>query len=100
MGKDQGTSVAALVRRDQITYAGYLVCSFVSEAAIPAFLAEFLEEVGVAEHEQDGCGHSDQERRQKTEVDRLNYVVELIVSFGQERGRLFGSLWVGDIRRS
>ena len=50
------------MRRDQITYAGYLVCSFVREAAIPVFLAEFLEEVSVAEHEQNDCGHSDQER--------------------------------------
>ena len=62
MGKDQGSRVAALVRRDQITYAGYLVCSFVRDVAIPLFLAEFLKEVGVAENEQNDCGHSDQER--------------------------------------
>jgi hypothetical protein len=88
------------VRRDQITYAGYLVCSFVCEAAIPVFLAEFLEEVGVAEHEQDHCGHPDQQRRQKTEIDPRDYVFGPIAFVGEERGCLFGSLRVGDIRRS
>jgi hypothetical protein len=88
------------VRRDQITYAGYLVCSFVREAAILVLLAESLEEVGVDDREHDDCGHSDQERRQKTEVDRLDHFVEPIASVGKEEGCLFGSLWVRDIRRS
>jgi hypothetical protein len=65
---------------------------FFCEAAIPVFLAESLEEVGVDDREHDDCGHSDQERRQKAEIDRLGYAVELIASVGEEMRGLFGSL--------
>jgi hypothetical protein len=93
----------ALVRREQITYEGYLVFgAAVLSLFWPVFsslLSEFPGEEGIYEENHDGDDYSDHKGSQHIGVDLTGDAVEFSSVAGEEQVGCFGFTWLNDACR-